>query len=326
MEVAEALSLEDCIRAIKAAHSPSPEVNFYDNALGIDLVHAHLEVPGCVGRGFGSGRSAHEALIKAYSEWIERTVFHSISAARGPHSTNGMAAHPNEATAIENATLELIERDAFLTSWLAGSPPRWLSMEEVSAVDRSGFLQTQVELFAVNHFALRLGVIGVTGNAVTAVTAMVAQDPLPIAGGAAIQTRSARSLVTALNGAVQTQRTAATVVLNRQKREFPPLQISSRELSQPRDLLAFYLNRENAVDLDWYVGAAAEAVDFPVCRINVELFSPCSAWPLTVARASSPEMQDYFACEIPRERINWERLRAVYPDAIAINERMHPLS
>ena len=70
MEVAAALSLEDCIRAIRAAHSPSPKVNFYYNAMGLDLVHAHLEVPGCVGRGFGSGTSAHEALIWLLGLWV----------------------------------------------------------------------------------------------------------------------------------------------------------------------------------------------------------------------------------------------------------------
>jgi|GEM_PF-4800515 len=290
------------------------------------LVHSMIELPGVPGVGFGTGPNADQALLRAYSEWIERRTFHSIASSQGLHSTNGMSAHPAKVSAIENAKLELIERDAFLVGWLAGRSPRWLEEREVQALDPTGSLLTHIALFAANHFRLKLGIIGVSQSAVVVVTAIIACKPLAIAGGVAIQTKAAYSLKSALRGAVQTQRTAATVVWNRQRGDLPPLKIDSSDLSQPRDLLAYYFDRANAIDLDWYIGGSAEALELPACAIDVETLSPSSAWPLTVAMASRPLMQDYFACKDSSDHINWERLRAVFPGAAEVNERMHPLS
>jgi ribosomal protein S12 methylthiotransferase accessory factor YcaO len=324
MEAAQALSLARRIEAIKTSHAPAPAILFHEDAVGNDLVHATIGSQGSVGLGFGTGTTPEAALLKAYSEWIERGTFRQIAPSRGLHSTNGLAAHPDEPAAIANARLELIERDAFLTCWLAGRPPLWLTEREVLQVDSSGQLAFQCRAFAAKGFSLKLGVIGSSNGAVAVVSSLIAGEPLDIAGGVAIQTRADFSLLAALGGVVQTQRAVATVVLNRNRDGMPPLVVHPHALAQPRDLLPYFLNRANAVELGWYLEASEDAVAFPDCDIDVEVFRPSSAWPLTVARAYSHAMQDYFACEIPHEHLNWVRLRSVFPWVREVNERIHP--
>jgi ribosomal protein S12 methylthiotransferase accessory factor YcaO len=326
VEAAKALSLAQRLQSIRAHHASPPSVTLCDDAMGQDLVHAAVELTGTPGLGFGSGASPTEAVLKAYSEWIERRAFYELAPSLGLRSTNGLAAHPVGELAIENAKLELIERDAFLVSWLARRAPYWLSEQEIADVDPAGSLRQQVELFAANHFALKLGVIGSSQGAIVVVSAMTAQEPLWIAGGAAIQTRASRNITDALLGAVQTQRAAATVVWNRQRQGLSPLKVGPSGLLQPSDLLSFYLNPTNAEVLSWYLNSSADAVAFPDADVAVETFTPTAAWPLTVARASSPTMQDYFACGVPSDRINHQRLRSVFPGIRELNERLHPLS
>ena len=55
MEVAETLSLAQRIAAIKVAHEPAPTISFFDDAMGKDLVHSMIELPGVPGVGFGTG-------------------------------------------------------------------------------------------------------------------------------------------------------------------------------------------------------------------------------------------------------------------------------
>lgn len=72
--------------------------------------------------GFGEG--SHDiALKKAISEATERMALKQYSLkSGGPESSNGWACHVSKEAAIENAILELIERDVALSNWECNGP------------------------------------------------------------------------------------------------------------------------------------------------------------------------------------------------------------
>lgn len=323
METPEALALDELLRRVGEVHSPRPEVTFFDDALGVDLVHALVEAPPQLGKGYGIGATPNLALAKAYSEWVERGIFYDVAKSRGAKTTNGFAAHPNPAKAVESARLELIERDAFLTCWHAGRPPRWLSEQEIAQMDHDGGITSQCEHFLKHGFKLRLGIVGSSLGANVVVSSMTALPPSPLAGGIAIQTSASPALETAFRHVIETQRAVATVVLNRSK-----LGVKSdrTELRQPRDLLDHFLDPTNAANLAWYVEGCDEPVLFPPEEVTLETFKPQAAWDLTVARASSPQMQEYYGVGTEHPPIHWARLHRVFPDLEKMNPRQHPLS
>lgn len=69
-----------------------------------------------VGRGTDTDESI--ALAKSISEALERFVAYQQKLT----STNGVAAHPDQSTCVQNAVFELLERDSFLCHFLTRTP------------------------------------------------------------------------------------------------------------------------------------------------------------------------------------------------------------
>ena len=95
--------------------------------------------------GFGIDPDARMAELKAFAEALESLTLRRTRSSAG--SRTGMAAHGTVAAARTTATLELLERDAFLFHWMTGrpgesvpAPGRWKSValqaraKEVSVV------------------------------------------------------------------------------------------------------------------------------------------------------------------------------------------------
>lgn len=104
------------------ATSINLQIRVFDNSaldfLGISDIEAEIEIYGQKYRGRGTAFDQGIALKKACSESIERFFLHKN---RFPTS-NGMATHINNESAIKTATLELIERDLFLCRHLTKTP------------------------------------------------------------------------------------------------------------------------------------------------------------------------------------------------------------
>lgn len=89
---------------------------------GFDSLAVEISRNGYRATGFGEGPNT-SARDKALSEAVERSVLIEFVEAQGKTETsNGWSCHVSESLAIENATLELIERDVALTTWQSGGP------------------------------------------------------------------------------------------------------------------------------------------------------------------------------------------------------------
>lgn len=89
---------------------------------GFESLAVEVSRNGYLATGFGEGPSAI-AREKALSEAIERSVLAEHVETQGKTETsNGWSCHLSESLAVENAILELIERDVALTAWQSGGP------------------------------------------------------------------------------------------------------------------------------------------------------------------------------------------------------------
>jgi YcaO cyclodehydratase, ATP-ad Mg2+-binding len=323
LETSDEVSISQLLSRIAGAHSPSPTVTFFDDAVGSDLCHVLIEQEGRQGKGYGIGSSAGLALLKAYSEWLERGVFYELAKPGAFESTNGFAAHPHLEQAEAAARLELIERDAFLTCWHARRPPRWLSACEVERADPSGWLRSQQILLRDNGLDLSLGIVGMSLGACVVVSALKVIAPSLLTGGVAVLTSASLDLGTALQHVVETQRAIATVALNRIHRK---AHVDVNRVEAPVDLIDHFLTPPAAAGISWYFDGSEEPVVFPKEEIAVQWFRPHAAWDITVARATSPSMQQYYGVFQGSPPVNRERLLRVFPGLEEVNEQQHPLS
>ena len=89
---------------------------------GYDALAITVSRNGLEATGYGEGDSLL-AKEKALSEAIERSALREFVRSRGISETsNGWSCHHTEPLAIENAILELIERDVVLSAWQTGGP------------------------------------------------------------------------------------------------------------------------------------------------------------------------------------------------------------
>jgi ribosomal protein S12 methylthiotransferase accessory factor YcaO len=72
--------------------------------------------------GLGADFDPSLALIKAYVEFVERSVYVDEGEAYGFSSTNGIAGHRFASLAKKSAISEIYERDSFLLHWYSATP------------------------------------------------------------------------------------------------------------------------------------------------------------------------------------------------------------
>ncbi len=77
---------------------------------------------GKIANGLGADYNSSRAIIKAYVEFVERSVFLNDGGRFEFDSTNGIAGHRFSALARKAAVSEIYERDSFLLHWYSATP------------------------------------------------------------------------------------------------------------------------------------------------------------------------------------------------------------
>lgn len=296
---------------------PELELTVARDFLGEDLYH--FQVSGELASGFGTHLDQRTAFLKSFSEYIERlTMKH-----HGFRSSNGIAAHPLNSSARKGSINELIERDVFLSSWLAGRGPKWLADSEISVyVSERG--QNQIERLRGQNLHLQLGISGVLNGILVVVSALTGlRFKFPF--GVSVTTAAGENLMEALDSVIMNQRRVPTQVINSHKQGVMP--IACNAVSSPADHQLYYLVPDRVESMDWFLRSSREVSVFPDLEIISEpLKIPVKTpWSMSVYRSHSAFAQQYFVGKTGKRVWNESRILTLIDDLGFVNHQLHPL-
>ncbi len=289
------------------------KVEEFPDFLGNDVFHFMVSKNDSLKeRGFGSARSEKVALMKAYSEYCERTAMLEHSQAA---TSNGFAAHRTFEQASFSAQAELIERDLVICSWLCRRPPLWLNLDSLGA---------KADLFSNVGMTFRVGLLGHVANTVVLCSLLFPNDRKKF--GCLFASAAGKNISEAIETLYLNQRrnlTYAMAFLSEQR----PF-ISEQEVKTPDDHRIYYLNPANNSKWDWYLNQGqpffAEKVEIKSIPIKFNIQTP---WPIYVCRAVSPSLQQYFVGNPIEQNLNFQRLSEYEGQNVsAVNNLIHLLA
>jgi len=265
------------------------------------------------------------ALHKAYSEYVERRVFEALTKSLGLKTTSGMAAHPDHAAAMENAILELIERDAFLMCWLGKRPPLWLLNEDISVL--AGRAQACLEGIREHQMEPRIGLVAMTGDVFTVCGALMgAKFASPF--GFIVATAAEKSLASCVEKTVLTLARYANVFVTRAGLGLPLVDSSQAGNRDPVDIhLKKSLDFDAFSQCSWFFESSVEVLVLPTFEVSCEelVVDFPLAFPRSVALANAPDAQPFFFGETTTNLVNRGRIRSVFGGDGILNYQVHPL-
>lgn len=290
------------------------EAVLHEDLLGDDVWHYSLTHRPTATRGFGTGRTRRDALVRALGELVERSAYAASEVSRFATSS-GIAAHSSVEMASNAACLELIERDILITTWLARAAPVWLNVSEFSEFTRHGL-------------RLDVGVAGVSGAVKCVVGALrpAAGSSLPF--GFVLAASADKALEVAIEKVVLDSRRAATMLLCRARdggHLFRP--VPAAGLISGQDHLEYYLDPGNGDDIDWFWRGRTEPATLPELAVWTERIAPgpIDFPPTVVVRARADGAQELFFGPTEPQGIAQGRLEHLLPDGPA-NLKPHPLA
>ena len=315
------------IELIQATHGKELEVTSYLDALeqrvfsvGMrSALHSDLY-------GFAEDYLEHVAIEKAYSEFTERSVLLAFSSELNLPNSNGMAAHINFELAQSAAVEELIERDVFLTMWLAKRPPYWLNESEILISESAVRLS---EMGKTHKIECKFGLVGICNGHFVFCVATQGQD-FSEKYGFTVSTAASLDFKTALekaslcarrtiNGFVTLLQLKKTIFANKK-------QIESDFPLYHRN---YYMMFSSFAKASWFLESRADALELPSIDIAVrELPMPfVPAIPRVVVIATSAQAQQLWFGRTYSSLINFERLESVLENSrLTFNKYLHPIA
>ena len=304
-----AMTVKEMSAAIAATHGDSMLVRYCPDVLTDAVHHVSMYEKTWDAWGFGDGSDPVVAMTKAYYECIERVAYkHS-----GAVTTNGFAAHVSFDLAAEKAKAELVERDVFLASWFAQIPPVWLAEQQVEGLIDDWGLEC-LELLRRSGVVPSFGICGVSNGLVTMAGLLDGRSrpKAPFAFSAI------PGIGPTIEGAIRNlildlmRINTGIEAKGQEVDEFKVRRIDGQiAIGETFDHLDYFLELGNASKMAWYMQrSSTEAPILPdLTMTTAEVPVPIkTAFPLSVAHASSPEAQQYFVGSARQDRINWHRL------------------
>ncbi len=322
--------LKKVIEKIKTCH-PTLKILIANDKIDKNLIHLQIDDQnsGDILRGSGTDHLTLVALKKAYSEYIERLhmeyskeMFHFKI-----NSSNGLAAHPSFKQVIQKSREELIERDAFLLSWLTFTSPYWLSKSEMESLKLSPLFKFDRKFYNL-QMAWKIGIVAKTGNIFTCI-GMILPAGKDKHFGIAIDTASSTNLHEAIIKCFQGICYWATAVANRMndgkvfKEKLPSIKKTS-------DHFEYYLNPKHTPE--WMINSSAKEIlqlPYPTDIISLTI-KPIiqSAWPLYVCHSTSQDHQPFYLGKPKDKEINLKRIKKIFKkgkERIKINAGVNAL-
>ncbi len=306
----------------------SVEIDQYDDALSTDFFHIRAKIDlgyEKVVRGFGSGSTQEEALIKALGELVERSVFFKLAHDGHASTSNGFACHPLASEAHRKATNELIERDIVMSNWLVRKPPFWFDLK-TDASDIYQKFHADFELFEKFQLTLDFGIWGVINDVSVFVVAMKStQDNF----GFSFASTANTCLLSSIESLISDSRRAATMLIGRRLRGSPLFQsLDSREILTPQDHREYYFNPCHKDKIDWFWNSDPNITTIRNVVINTQLYNPTFnlPWDVLVSRATCKGMQGYFVGTPKIAYLNFDRFDAGIANLQLLNSMPHPLA
>lgn len=331
----ESKTTKEIIKDIKNCHS-GVEITASEDVILNNLLHVKIEWKdehGNIIKGFASDTNPDMAIVKAYSEFIERFAYDQYSKInKNVKSSNGFAAHTDILLAKENSLKELIERDSFLMSWIGYHSPHWPSDAEMKNIGANTILEYR-PYFKIHGFDFKIGIIGITNNAYyTVIGALISDKDSSVIStpkiGLAIDTSTNKNILSAITSVFHGVSYYASLIINRDNANLPIFNnINIADIQAPYDHLEFYLNPQSIQNIDWFFTESKNvlSLDLPEVTIDTIPLTIDTAIPLVVTRAYSNEMQDYFVGQSNLNKLNSERINKIIKNMNSINLTMHPL-
>ena len=272
--------------------------------------------------GMGDDDNKVIAFEKALSELLERSALHDFKGT-GINTSNGFASHTRMDLAKENAKNELIERDLFLTTWLAKKPPYWVTDSNFKGLLKS-MIRSEQDLFNNLGYSLKLGIIGVCNDSWVGVAVLKPRKNVNLFGCV---------LTTAAHGSVEgvieklflDQKRMVSMIEDRlriNRTIFTP--ILEAEIRHPVDHTEYYLNPENLKKISWYIDSPGEILTFPNLDLNFQVIAPPVEFQnyRYIVRCHSNDSQKYFIGKTTTKNINLKRLKTL---TNKYYDQIHPL-
>lgn len=294
---------------------PNLKFEVIHNSLSSGLVHFVLRDHEA--KGFGGANNQMLAAQKAYSEFVERKSMHELNKMFKSFTTsNGFAAHVNQAEAIKSSRYEVIERDAFLLTWHGKRAPYWIGNAELATLlipENFGILK----LHKKNNLDLQIGIIAISQNIYTAVSCVRMTD-----NRFYIDTKTGDVLPDILNALVESISFNSHYILKGYCRN------SVSTPKKPIDHLDYYLKPRKG--LDWFFKGSDNVMELPLEEITTMDCCANDLLNITTDRfvyySEAPGLQKYYCGKLLPVNKNKKRFESVFGKAFDINKQIHPLS
>lgn len=276
-------------------------------------------------KGFGTDHNILNAIEKAYSEFIERKVFHELCRSFSEfNNSNGFAAHKTISQAKQSSIDELIERDTFILCWHGKKAPYWLSKIDINKI----LSQENIEIYNLHKkvsLNLKLGILSKNGNVFTCIAKV--DGSFNGKKFFYIDTKSNSDLRYTLNKLIESITYYSHFI---SKGYLATLSHKKRiVLNQPIDHLYYYLMK--STNIDWLDQGSNHVLDILPTQITSYCISPeqileKSNLKRKIIYSESNFMQNYYCGEFSTEQINLNRFYKIFGKNIDINPMPHPLS
>jgi hypothetical protein len=299
------------ISAVKRI-APNLEVEFGRSRIAPDLFKFHIYDDQA--KGFGASFNLFEAFDKARSEYFERSIFlQEAKTDSSIRSSSGFACHVNREKAELASLCEVVERDAFLISWLTKNPPVWIDID----LAREYAPEIDSSIFKIHGVELKIGFVAKVGDIFVAVSCIVFEKGAQSLVRFAIDTSASRSVANALKSVYK----GALIRLE-------SYLFSDREILKQSRLPLFHLysNSDSLTPSAWFVEGGDNLLEYEIPKhhyrhwevsINTKMYVACC----------DADVQSYYCGDSIDAFINFKRIQQIFPefDLIALNRSVHPL-
>lgn len=295
---------EKLINIIKDAHK-NLSINvscdeFCDNLVHVNIIDNETS-------GFGSDFDVHTAILKAYSEFFERKTIHTYNATidhldNQIKSSNGIAAHPIYEIAKTNSCNELIERDIFLTSWIANESPYWFRFDGISKQAKK-YIDYLIEKFKQQDFEIRFGTVGTYDEIKCGILVI---RSLKTDFGFAIDTCASSSWDEIISKLAISAYYYASVIQNRKRDNIKFTALIPEDIKKTSDILDYYLNPIHQLDILFHHNSKKHIINFPIIKMETKNIVTNLENPLNlhVVQTSSNDAQDFFIGSANNSNVN----------------------
>lgn len=279
-----------------------PVVRRIEDPFGKRINHFRVYFENMRGTGFGTDTSETVALLKAFSEAVERSVFWKLSIGGSTITSSGYAAHSNFHLAATSARYELLERDAFMVMWISGQHPRWIPDSDVPKQLRHEFEELQK-----NGFTVTVGQIAICEGDVHVWIGVLRCNKFTDVG-VVVSTSAAKARESAMLNIIYDLRRAAGLIEVR-KNAGGTFNFEA-EVRSATDTLEFYLNPKNksaVIDLLQSSGEILHLGGDQVSIAQIPHDIEDLPWDIVVAHATSERLQQLYFGAATDQKVNQKR-------------------